>query len=381
MPATEGHKSVLDVLNSITDSFNKTAADPDPSDSDEAGKDVEGKDTAHPSKGKDEGVQPATQGSRSAENEADIKASVPGQAVDEAEGTVEQDGKSESVNTTAKPTGEAPAAETASVSSTPGGGMGKDINNKDTEHPAKSDFGGKYASVIDLGNSILADIITSGGPQAKQASDTQRTAQQDKKAGDSTPATAKNEQEPKSEETRNSETEAQKEARAAGRHVAEKFAQAMGVEEQESREMMQVIKQAAAQDAELLCGYYLHLFKQAAGEDYTEENAGSGASESEPTPEEDGGKKEEQQTVSGGESDTPAPEAPAMDAGMGGGDVEELLAALAEMGITPEMLAQVDPEELAMALSQEAGGGMGMGGGAPAMPPAMPPATPPVPVA
>ena len=107
--------------------------------------------TSHPAKQEDSrsGIQTASSGSRSAENSADVKAGVQGQAVDEAKNT-DKKGKSDpDVITDAATTGKDPKVERSYTD------RAKDPG---TAHPAKAGTGEKYASLHTAADSILDEL-------------------------------------------------------------------------------------------------------------------------------------------------------------------------------------------------------------------------------
>lgn len=149
-----------------------------------------GGETTHPVKDVDDGTEEASEGARSAENEADVKADQGAPSVNNLKDNVAAkkavDGKSESggfnppgtatedqlqIGTKKAPTGEDPAVETSSAKAEKEDASGGELGN--TTHPARTNNseldGNKYASmsyeklaaeVTRLGNELLANIAT-----------------------------------------------------------------------------------------------------------------------------------------------------------------------------------------------------------------------------
>lgn len=332
--------------------------------------------TSHPSKSVDDGTQTATEGSRSAENTADVKRDVPA-AVDEAKED-KMDGASENPLTTAKPTGEDPANETSSANGLIGGDAGKDHAGKDTSHPAKVDFGGKYASVKeaadDLANRIndynakLAALTVDDAPAPVKKEKTKEAA------ATSDPKSDKAETKEASDDTEDADVAA---GRAAAEQAIEQLSKvAADAEATDTNELIAEVVKSAVEDANLLIDFYAGMHdgvveKRAeaakAGKDAGKlrdalkkamEAAGPEAS----MPEDEGADS----MAYGGDSESGEP---AEGGAPGGGEnqmVEQVIAALEQAGIDPSILAELPPEALAEALSMIQGGGgaeSGEGGG------------------
>lgn len=150
--------------------------------------------TTHPVQNKDEQLQPATEGARSAENEADVTSDVGPQNINDAPESKDEEPKPVAM-TEAETTGEDPSNETAGVKHTkddPGTsaparvGTEKDGGYLGKVKQACEQYGPeKVAS--ELGNSIMADIsVLSGGGEEKEASgeDTEKAAEAGAKAAD-----------------------------------------------------------------------------------------------------------------------------------------------------------------------------------------------------
>lgn len=131
--------------------------------------------TTHPVKNVDDGTQEAAEGSRSSENESDVKEDQGKPGVDSTSPGAGsgQDAQQSDVGMTSKATGEDPSAETESAK---GGKEDGGTYFGSSTHPARTDNdsldGGKYASdtehfaalckqAQDLGNSLIAAIAAS----------------------------------------------------------------------------------------------------------------------------------------------------------------------------------------------------------------------------
>lgn len=312
--------------------------------------------TSHPSKSTEDGTQDAPEGARSAENSSDVKGSITSQSVDEAKED-KMSGKSENELTTAKPTGEDPSNETASVNSKIPGEAGKDHKGQDTSHPAKVDFGDKYASVkqaaediISRANDAFAKIAAledNDAPATKQAKIT-------------------------SASTGGSETD---EDEAAGAKAAEAVVAELNKQANEgSQELLVHIVKSAYDDANDLADFYAGM--QHAGQDVTKQaNARTNASllhlaikkamDDESAGADDLAFGEGEESAGGNEAPPADPGAmeggPAPEAGMGGDEeaLAQIVALLEQNGIDPEVLAQINPEDLAQALMEMQGGAGG----------------------
>ena len=304
--------------------------------------------TSHPVKDVDDSTEDAKEGDRSAENAADVKAdqgkpgvdSTPENVADKkasakraadgksSDGSINPPGTASSdqlqIGTKKEPTGQDPSVETSSVKA--------EKEDTETTHPARTDNseldGLKYASMSteqlakvasDLGNRVLAGLA-SMQKEAGDDEETQPTAQ--KQAADL--------------------------AGQAGWELAgllsgnfdKKAADAL-VE----NTLAEVIK-TAGDDAEKVASYLVafheQLAKHAEGDDGSDGSSPDDSDSSSAPP-------------AGGDAGGPPPGAggpPGAAGGAGGGEVEQLLALLEQLGITPEQL------EAAMAHSDggDAGG-------------------------
>jgi hypothetical protein len=319
--------------------------------------------TTHPSKSVDNRGQVASEGSRSAENVSDVKADQGSPGVDSTspanEGSM-QDKVQLNIGTQQSATGEDPAVEDNY----------KDTKeDSETSHPASTENdaldGHKYASVSfqathdlaeQLANGILADLAN--GQQL-----TKSATQNAKTAADQTDPDV-----------------------AAGYELARLCGVDKTAADQLIEEQLAAIIKEAHDDADLLGAYLQGLREKKSMEESPDDaapessedhsnpgDATSGAGDSDGGGDAGGGGGGDgggiEAILAGGGGDPamgggPPPGGPGMggDPGMGGGGDEaammELLAALEEMGITPEELAQfID--------SSGGGGGPEMGGGPP----------------
>lgn len=369
--------------------------------------------TAHPSKSVDDGTQDATEGARSAENTADVKSDVPGQPVDEAKED-RLDGASETPLSTAKPTGEDPANETSSVSGMIGGDAGKDSQGKDTAHPAKADFGGKYASAKEAAINLMARInsfnakiaaLDTSKPEVKKVAEAM--TKNPSAASVSSDGAKKAKVAISAVETNDDVL--------AGEKAAEVAASQLGlIGDVNQQELVTNIAKEAFDDANALCDLYVGMAqgnkeaselaakkkanipvarKQASallrkikkameggnagadalayggeGEQPNAMGEGMGAPPEGKMPM-PGGEPSGSPMMSGGEMGGEEMGEGEMGGEMGGGDeatVMKIIQELQAAGIDPEVLANIDPEDLAQAIAEAQGGEMGggmMGGG------------------
>jgi len=148
--------------------------------------------TSHPSKKTDDNLQPAEEGSQSADNTAEIKSMIPDSIDSKPIATPENTPKvtdnqlGQGVDK-AKPTGEDPSTED-DYKGTPEGDK-QDGDMGGTSHPATGDYGEKYSAdrvarmstrelckaAADLGNEIAADIA-SGAIYGRQQPTTKQAA-------------------------------------------------------------------------------------------------------------------------------------------------------------------------------------------------------------
>lgn len=317
--------------------------------------------TSHPSGKADDGTQAANTGSRAAENAKDVKTNVP-TSVDAASASQATGaGRGENTPTLhigldAAATGEEPAAETDRAK--------EKKEDPGTTHPSGA-IGDKYASVHQLGNNILADIavasvIKSAATEEVKAEDKKgakcekcgkdkcECPAEKKAAADEAPkaegkkeekkpakedkAEAKESVEEPAEAVKAAAAEARKAGFAAGQEIAK--AAAFNAEK---HEVVSSIIKAAAADADNTIAY-LFNFAKAAEEDMQAEKPADNP------------------------QDKDVPQAPEEGAAgsQGGGqeaELEQLLQALLQAGVTPEEL---------LALAQQVQGGGA--GAAPAVP-------------
>lgn len=322
--------------------------------------------TTHATKDVDNGVQNATEGSRSSENSSDVKEQQRAPAVDntsEKSQEGRQDEVQYNIGTNASATGEDASVEDDYK-------PGKD--DPGSSHPARTDNdsldGHKYASMslsqllkasADKGNALLADISVGLGLGGKPAAG---AAPATKQAGAPAPALANP-------------------AAAAAIGAGYELAATLGLSKEAAHAQVQdVLAQSildAHIDADLLAGALKQAADEAemsAGEDNSGAgDIGSGAGEGDPT--------------GGGDMGGGAPVDPAAGGGAPpGGDVpleqqppgedealQELGMALQEMGMTPQELLQILQGAGAGGAGGDPSGGMGggmpPGGAAGGMPP------------
>lgn len=317
--------------------------------------------SSHPTASADNGVQSATEGARSSENEADVKKQQGAPSVNSTAEAKPGDDKDKTLNLGTKATlvGDNPAVEDdfKGTKEDPG-----------TSHPAKTEDGQKYAAfrtkvqaTVELSNSILADLgLGYGNDLGKQAnSGTPAPAAQ--------PAAAAQPNGAAKQASTTPANSAPADAVLAGYELAT----ALGIDKTAAaNHVASVIEQSvldAHTDAALLGAF---LTKIATDED--EANAGEDHAKPSGKPEGAHGEPDADNAAPGG-----APAAPAADplaaAGAGGADpmagapvgqdeaLQELGAALAELGISPEQLVEMI----------RGGGAGGAPGGAPMDPAAM----------
>ena len=288
--------------------------------------------TSHPVKSVDDQTEDANEGERSAENCADVKEQVPGGGVDAApENAPDQEGQQFDVGITSHETGEDPAHE---------GDYKSTKEDPGTSHPAKTEDGEKYSSMSfaklktlteKKANALIAGIAVTlkeaehrGNPQAYSPSHSNKVA-------------------------------------AA---VGYDQAVSAGVSNVEHAAFFKEASETMLRDAlsaATATGQYLSAFnKQLAVKLAAEEAAEEGSEPASHEDSESGGQEAgEEAGGSGGaggsgmdEADLAAMAGGPGAGGPGGGDqgsIDELLAALAEMGVTPD--------EVMAALSEGQGGG------------------------
>lgn len=282
------------------------------------------KDTEHPSKSVDNQEQPATEGARSAENEADISKDVPGVNINDVPAADANKPAAMESLTTAKDTGDDPANETSSVKS--------DKDDPGTSHPAEMDGteNGKSASV----QQVIEQSISQFGVE-KTAAEMLRLVQDELQPT----------------------TQAAKQAAEAGAADADELAQQVG---QNLPHILDNLDKMASVYASNLFDYYAGieaqhaLNKKAEGEAPEEPMPGDAGGEG-ALPEEDiaqlaaaaGGEPEGDEGMMPGGAEGMMPPMPEEMAGGEDAEVIEALSeALAEAGITPEeLVAAVEAEQ------------------------------------
>ena len=287
----------------------------------------DGGPTTHPVKNVDDGTVPFKEGERSRENEADVKKQVGGDNIEVATGQGQDSDKLKEVQSTggglnARPTGEDPAAEDDYKDRLKDPGTSMPAKVGDGEKYAKCGFEENIKTATQLGNELLAAIAT---PNTKAAAATPTATT----PTTPTPATAL-------------VSEFDKDASA------------------NTEAIIAATLQDACYQADLLGGYLHTLYKQAAEEAAPLTDTPSAPEESSsncPTggPPEGGALAGDAGGLPPGAGAGGPP--PGMDAGgpppgMGAGGgmpdagmsqddaLQQLVAGLAEMGITPDMLAQ-----------------------------------------
>lgn len=327
--------------------------------------------TTHPSKDVSDGSIPATTGARAAENEKDVKKNVPGQPVDEAKED-KMEGASKNPLTDAAFTGEDPSVESASAKPKFDGSADENSQGKKTTSPATSTFGDKYAAVAARASALISDINDQLAKYASLGKDSVQT-----ETPNTTPA--------KSEPVKAAQTEVKDEAKQAAEAGANAAELAVsGVVDQvvnpAASELIFTCAKQAAEDARMLREFYQGLndsnnerttpvattgkkaavnksaaLKQAGVNNFVQaidilnKKANDAAMQADLMA--GGG-----QGVEGVEQ-----EAPEAEGGGGGGEDAEIAALLEQLGISPEELANIPPEELAALLEQLSAGGGGEG--------------------
>jgi len=291
--------------------------------------DMGSEDTTHPSAGADNQAEAAQTGSRASENESDVKAQVSGDSVNEAsENGADAAGIGENspvvdIGVKASPTGEDSSIETASAGST--------VSDPGTTHPAKIDGGEKYASLLELGNSVLADIavVEAAGGVEKKAAD-------ESPVGEAEEGKKEEAAEEKSEE-KSEDKDKNPEDKEESKEVAE--------EKPASDEDLEQAKQAGAEAAAVLANAHTEQ-TQAAGQELIASVAKTAAFDGANVSDFLDGfitekASQDDSLDEGSEEAVPAvapevvPEAPEV-APEGAPAAEEIIAELAEAGVSPE---------------------------------------------
>jgi len=239
-----GKKSHADLLSQLDNYLAEIRVEKQASEND-------GTTTSHPVANEDDQTQPTQEGSRSSENESDVSSQNPGSINDasvpaegdsknpaDSQGTVSQDSEQTSGNVT-QPDGSVPD---------PG-----------TSHPANAEFGGKYASLSEVANGLLAQIaVMTGGdgvpPKTEKSAETECESENTQKKEDA----SEKSDEPKVEAEETSDVE-EKEAEHAGYEAATKLAELIGFEGEEVKTAAdQIVKEAqdnASAAANAWCDY------------------------------------------------------------------------------------------------------------------------------
>lgn len=290
--------------------------------------------TSHPSQGVDDGNKPAATGTRASENESDVKTEVPGESVDTATGEdAEGAGRGEntpsnSIGTQAAATGEDPSVETASVKAKP--------EDPGTTHPAKATMGEKYsaAQLSTMADAILADIAVATAVKSVKSAQVENkvAVKAEVKAEDTSAAKSASVKDDAVEKAASADelTTAKEAGRQAAAAVVSELSGSAATSDVSPADVIDsVIKQAAADavnSAEFLAGFLSKRAMDASdtGDMVMEETAD-------------------------------VPEAGIDDAGMGaedamaaapaeGGDIEAVVEALVNAGVTPEELIELATE-------------------------------------
>jgi hypothetical protein len=340
--ADELHNEKVAAANAVKRAEGPTPADPGG---------MAGKST-HPSATADNGCQTPTEGARSSENEADVKEQQGPPSVNNTSEAKPGDDKDRSINqgTQASLVGDDPATED---------NYKTDKDDPGTSHPAKTDDGKKYGSasfkeahakIGQLSNELLADIFHDLGTTPKAAG---------APAKPSAPAAAMQ----------------------AGYELAAGFGLTKEAAEAGVRDAIAITLQDALLEADLI-GSYLKsagMDEASEGEDHAkpsgeEEGSGSGSGEGEGASSKPGDSASDGGGSAGAGAGGPPPGGdmagppmggdPLAGGGAGGGSpeevIQELVSAMVEMGVTPEMFAQ-----LSASAGGGAGGPPGMGAGGP----------------
>jgi hypothetical protein len=322
--------------------------------------------TSHPVKSVDDQTGDASEGARSSENTADVKKQVPAGGVDSAnDNPPDQEDQQHDVGITSTATGEDPANEDnyKGTKDDPG-----------TSHPAKTEDGEKYSSMNfnklkglteKKANALLAKI-SNVIKQAELHGDQEKldVNPKDGKITGSDLAALRS----RKGETTHGKKEDEKKAAAVGYDQAVQSGEANEEEaaaffKTASENMLRSALESATATGQYLTAFVSQLQKKAEEEekeDAAHEEAESPAEEAaEHSPSDEG-------MASGGdigatEGDLAAMGGEEMPAGGDEGSIDELLGALAEMGVSPD--------EVMAALSGEEGGDMGLPPEAGALPP------------
>ena len=327
--------------------------------------------SSHPTTSVDNNVQPAHEGARASEYEADVKKQQGATAVDNTP-EMSQEGRQDEVqlnlNTNAKATGEDPAAEKDYKG---------DKDDPGTAHPAKTTDGEKYSSVsfgearekaASLANEVLADLINFGADKLTKESEMpaqlaaalgkkEESAESDDDDDDNHDSDCDDDKEAELKGDQHKlDTKEKKAAFLAGYELAQHLGLEKEAAEAAVREVCANTLREADEMADLFIGYMSTksandmLGEAVEGEDHDQPaDAASGASDA-PMADPAAAMGGEMPAEMGGEM--PAEMGPG-EADMGGEPtddeaVQELAMALEELGIPPEALLE--------AVTAEAGG-------------------------
>jgi hypothetical protein len=329
--------------------------------------------TSHPVKSVDDQTADAHEGTRSSENTADVKAQVPGGGVDSAtDSTPDQEDQQFDVGLKSTSTGEDPAHEDDYKG---------EKEDPGTSHPAKTEDGEKYSSMNfsklkslteKKANALIADISVALTKQSELVGDQHKIDANKNGKIDSAdfPLLKKKKGVTEQKETKE---EAAKTAAAVGYDQAVQAGQPAEANEAEIEEFFKTasenIIRGALQAADLTGAYVAEFNRQLVKSAEESEKHEAAESPAEETAEHAPGGEESHEAggdlgltdadmaaMAGGLGEEAGPEAGSAE--VPGGDqaaVDELLSALAEMGVSPEEIMQA------------AAGGEGAG----AMPPEM----------
>lgn len=358
--------------------------------------------TTHPSKNVDNGAQEATEGARSAENEKAVKADQGAPGVNSASDaqSFTQDSVQLNIGMTQSGTGEDPSVEDNYKdtkddpgSSVPARTDNKSLDNSKYASASLQDLANLYGA---YGNSILADIANGYGGEIKKASPAKTPAPAAQPQQPEQPQSELSQQIIKSAQALAAGKVAGGEALAANADLRAGYdlAAVLGVEKRAAQEKVAVmladVTRDAVFDAELVGGYLSAFQKQAEAAEPNEgenhdasDDDTSGSSEAEGAggvADGSGGPPKSEMAppstmgdlggigeMLGGGGGEPAPAGPAMG-GSPEQAIEQLVAALDELGIPIEELAAAGGE---MGGGEMGGGEMGglggeMGGDPPA---------------
>lgn len=296
-------------------------------------------ETSHPSEKAEDGNQTASTGARASEHEKDVKAQVPGQSVNDAKGTESAGpgrGENSPVLSTvvkSKATGEDAAVETSSAKGKP--------EDPGTSHPAKADMGEKFsaAQLKGIGDEILADIAIASAVKVaakveKKAeesteSDTKIVVPAAKPSGETSGETSGesgSSGETSGESGSSGETSGEASAEQAGKEAAAAVINSMAQPVVAREDIVNSIVKQAQADGQNVADYFAGFMSKKAMDvgdtgntvmDETSAGPGAGAPAGDPAG---------------------APEAAGAGAGAGDAEMEQIVQALLQAGISPEEL-------------------------------------------